>query len=371
MTQTISKFLAEQYEDAMQKVGSGTQVKSQLAETEQALLNIIIRSSESAKGVLTVLITSIVYKIYYPEQDIRNHQDGIVGGYSGRTFDTRHITPFLKACKFPAMAESGWLTRSLEQKVPYNLDYTGAISPAPLKTAFLLLLDNVENKAADCSQYLGFVLQSLIIKRNEQQIDLAKPTALSINTILNLLERHFNATYTADGASRLPVLALYAMYQCLLNETKRFEGKKLLPLESHTSADLRSGRIGDIELLDEKDRPFEAVEVKHGIPISLQLVQDAHSKFNTTAVKRYYILSTAQYPTGQEWDDIQAEIHRIKNTHGCQLIVNGIMPSLKYYLRLLDNPFEFIDSYVNLLEEDAALKFEHKAKWNLLISEMR
>jgi DNA (cytosine-5)-methyltransferase 1 len=49
---------------------------------------------------------------------------------------------------------------------------------------------------------------------------------------------------------------------------KRFEGKKLLDIESHTSADSRSGRIGDIDIVDEKGRAFEAVEVKHGIPIT-------------------------------------------------------------------------------------------------------
>jgi DNA (cytosine-5)-methyltransferase 1 len=369
MTKSIPDFLAEQYEYALSKVASGDQIQTTLSQTEQDLLATIIRYSESAKGVLTVFVTSLAYKIFHPEQDIRNHQDSIVGGYSGRTFDSRHITPFLKSHKFPAMAESGWLTRSLEQKVPYDLAYTGAISPAQLKTAFLTLLDNVENNA-DCLAYLNYVLQGLVIKRNQQQIDLAKPTALSISSILNLLEQHFNSSYAAEGASRLPVLAFYAIYQCLLNETKRFEGKKLLPLESHTSADVRSGRIGDIELLDEQGRVFEAIEVKHGIAISLQLVLDAYTKFQTTAVNRYYILSTAQHPKGKEWDDIQAEIQRIKNVHGCQLIVNGIMPSLKYYLRLLNNSFEFIECYVNLLENDAALKFEHKAKWNLLISDL-
>lgn len=54
-----------------------------------------------------------------------------------------------------------------------------------------------------------------------------------------------------------------------------------------------------------------------------------------------------------------------------KVIVNGIMPTLKYYLRLLTNTFEFIDNYVNLLEEDTSLKFEHKVKWNQLISEMK
>jgi len=84
---------------------------------------------------------------------------------------------------------------------------------------------------------------------------------------------------------------------------------------------------------------------------------------------RYYILSTAEIHK-DEAEKIAKEIQRIKNIHGCQLIVNGILPTLKYYLRLLDDTFEFIENYVKLLEEDNALKFEHKARWNALISEM-
>ena len=369
MAQPVLNFLTEQYNNAMSTVGSSETITTDLEEKEQVLLSIILQYSESAKGVLTVFITSIVYKILNPQQDIRNHQDGIPGGYSGRTFDNKNITPFLKQCKFPAMAESGWLTRSLEQKVPYDFNYTGAINPNSLKLAFLTLLDNIQN-GSNCLAYLSFVLQGLIIKRNQHTIDLAKPTTLSINSILGLLDNHFHSTYKAEGASRLPVLAFYAIYQCLITETKRFENKQLLPIENHTSADARSGRIGDIEIIDENNRAFEAVEVKHGITISLQLVLDAYSKFQTTPVNRYYILSTSPQAEKEEWNKIQVEIQRIKNVHGCQLIVNGIMPSLKYYLRLLDNTFEFIDKYVNLLENDTALKFEHKEKWNKLISEL-
>ncbi len=363
-----AEFLIHQYESAMSIVGSKEAITTDLAVNEQRLLDIVLQFSEQAKAVLCVLITSLVYKILHPEQDIRKHQVSIEGGYSGRTFDSKFITPFMKSCKFPAMSDSGWLTRALEQKVPYDKNYSGAISPKGLKQVFLELLDNIEN-GADCEGYLGYLFQGLIIKRNQQVIDLAKPTMLSINAILSLLDKHFNTIYKAEGVSRLPVIALYAAYQCLIKEVKRFENKRLLEIESHTSSDKSSGRIGDIEILDKKYRSFEAVEVKYGIPITLQLVQDAYAKFQTTPVSRYYILSTV--PSDKiESMKIEAEIQRIKNVHGCQVIVNGINPTLKYYLRLLDDTFEFIENYVNLLEDDKALKFEHKAQWNKLISEM-
>lgn len=361
------EYLEHIHSATMILVGSDDFIKSGIDGNERVYLDEILDKSESSKGVLTVLLTSLVYKIFHPEQDIRKHQSSIAEGYSGRTFDSKYITPFLKSVRFPSMAESGWLTRSLEQKVPYDKNYSGAIQPNSLKMAFLSILEYVEEDA-DCEAYLNYLFQGLIIKRNKQTIELAKPIDLPVELIIKVLVSHFNGNYIAEGASRLPTLALYAVYQCLMNETKRFENKKLQAIESHTSADARSGRIGDIDIIDANGRPFEAVEVKYGIPISLQLVRDAFQKFVTTQVSRYYLLSTADV-NEPDRDAIQQEIERIRNVHGCQVIVNGVIKSLKYYLRLLSNTSEFIHNYVTLLENDTALKFEHKKRWNELIAD--
>ncbi len=112
---------------------------------------------------------------------------------------------------------------------------------------------------------------------------------------------------------------------------------------------------------------FEAVEVKHNIPISVQLIRDAFEKFKTTQVARYYLLSTANINVSQT-EEINKEIDRIRSIHGCHVIANGVIYSLNYYLRLLSNTSEFIESYVHLIENDTALKFEHKKSWNDIIS---
>lgn len=363
--QNPNEFIRATYDEALQTLGSHNVIQTKLSESERVVLDDILAYSEKAKAVLTVVITSLVYKQLHPEQDIRKHQSSISGGYSGRTFDTNHITPFLKLEKFPAMAESGWLTRSLEQKVPYDENYTGAINPSRLKASFLSTIALIQ-KNERLPEIFSYLLQGLILKRNAQQIDLAKPHNLPISAIIDLLNKHFQAKYTADGAARLPVLAFYAIYQCLIKELRRFDEKTLLPLENHTSADARSGRIGDIDINDEKNEAFEAVEVKHGIPITCQLVQDAFEKFQTTQVKRYYLLSTADIDESER-ELIEREIEKIKTIHGCHVIVNGIVHSLKYYLRLLENPAEFISNYVNLLEQDTSLKFEHKKMWNEVV----
>ena len=361
-------FLKKTFDQSMKLVGSDDKIKSDLPTTITKHLDVILSKSESSKGVLTVIFTSLVYKTLNPTQNIRNHQTSIENGYSGRTFDTKYITPFLKSVKFPSMAESGWLTRSLEQKVPYDKNYSGAIKPDLLKTSFLETIDFIQ-EGQELNKCLSYIMQGLIIKKNNQEIDLAKPLNLPIATIIELLTKHFNAKYTADGASRLPVLALFAAYECLMKEAKRFDGKILLDIESHTSADTRSGRIGDIDIVDEKGKEFEAVEVKHGIQITSQLVKDAFEKFKTTQVNRYYLLSTANIDS-TESEKIEQEIERIKNIHGCHVIANGLINSLKYYLRLLSETSEFISNYVNLLESDSALKYEHKKQWNVIISEM-
>ncbi len=361
-------ILKDAYENALNETAQVGEAESNLSQESIQSLDTIVSESECNKGVYTVVMTSVVYKLLYPEQDIRKHQSSIPGGYSGRTFDTKHITSFLKECGFPAMAESGWLTRSLEQKVAYNKDYPGAIKE-PLKHCFLSILDDIETGKASPSNVLDYMLRSLIRQREKKNISLALPQNLSINEIINLLGKHFHHCYKSHGAARLPVLALYAAYQCLMTECKRFDGKNLLPLESHTSADSQSGRMGDIDVNNQDNTPFEAVEVKFDIPISYEIAQTAKSKIEKSKVSRYYILST-KGTVDADAENIDKIIRQLKNIHGCQLVVNGVFPSLKYYLRIIEDTSVFIENYVMLLSKDKAVLFEHKEAWNDLVSSL-
>lgn len=360
------EYLEKLYDESLALVGSGNEIKSDLSQSIKDNLDIVLDYSEKRKGVITVLFTSLIYKSLFPEQDVRKHQSQMEGGYSGRTFDTKFITPFLQNKNFPAPSETGWLTRSLETNSPYFIDYKPNITPKSLKTAFLEILDQTSNEQLS-KESSYYIIQGLIVQRNSQEINLAKPANLPISVIIRLLKTHFDSPYTSEGASRLPVLALYAVYQCLMNEAKRFRGKELLSIESHTSADSRSGRIGDIDIVDETGKEFEAVEVKFGIPITAQLIRGSFEKFKTTQVKRYYLLSTANIDN-KDKQNIEKEIERIINIHGCNVIANGLIHSLNYYLRLISDTSEFISNYVDLVEEDGALKFEHKQQWNAINS---
>lgn len=60
----------------------------------------VVEKEETLKGVYSVLVSSLTYKCLNPEQDVRYHKVELENGYSGRSFDTKYVTPFLKSKKF-------------------------------------------------------------------------------------------------------------------------------------------------------------------------------------------------------------------------------------------------------------------------------
>jgi DNA (cytosine-5)-methyltransferase 1 len=357
------------YLDAFSSVQSDSvsQLANSLSDEQLIWIEEVLRRAEVNKGVATVFLTCLLVKAVRPEQDIRCHQEGMEGGYSGRVIDTRYVTPFLKSKRFPSMSESGWLTRSLEHPHPYTLDYPGKITPSSLKECFLNLLDAVERQPSLANIFLRYALARLIEARDKAAVAIINPVATKswrIRHIVALFGQHFSFPYKTHGAARLPVLALYAAYQCLIEEMDRYKGMNLCPLESHTSPDRRSGAIGDIEIRN-NDEPFEGVEVKHGIEITKGIVEEAYTKIRPYPIARYYVLSTRE-PSESHRAQIEEALRHITEEHGCDIIVNGVLHTLEYYLRLVDNPQKVLDNYVGLLETDPAVKSVHKEQWNIL-----
>ena len=69
-------------------------------------------------------------------------------------------------------------------------------------------------------------------------------------------------------------------------------------------------------------------------------------------------------------DEIYKIIEEVKNEHGCQIIVNGVLATLKYYMRLIDDLEKFYALYSDLISNDSELKTVHKQKWNELTQEL-
>jgi DNA (cytosine-5)-methyltransferase 1 len=371
MSQAHHQLLEEIYNQVLAELEARDFVANPSKELNIEVINwieIIAKNSENFLGVLNVTITSLTEKIVSPNQDIRKHQAKMEGGYSGRTLDTKTIAPWLKSKKLKSMVESGWLTRSLEQDSPYTLDYKGAIRNKEVKEAFLQLLNFIQKDQAKTTLCLKYLLQLLIIQREQNKVEinpLAKKSKYSIAEIIDLLTKHFAQT-SQVGTARLPVLAIYSVYQIIVKEVGRYEEKTLQPLGSHTSADLRSGDIGDIQINDKNDKPFEGVEVKYGKLIDHVLVEDAFEKIKQYPVNRYYLLST-EITTGEELVKIQTTIDEISKQHGCQVIVNGLIPTIKYYLRLISDTDDFLQNYTDNIINDPAIKIDHKRHWKNLV----
>ena len=341
---------------------------SPLQSDDLARINRIMKRIESNKNiaVLSVLITLYVKKITTPNQDVRLHQTSMPHGFSGRSLDSRYITPFLRENDFPYMQSgSGWLTRSFEQAAPYNMEYPGRITPKSIKNDFLSLIDKVEKNADIAQACLEEIFRQLIsFREKSQNIALSRPKNTSIGTAVSLVEKLWNQE--SSGLSRVPVIAVYAAYRCLVSEVGRYRNHALLPLLPHNAPDQKTGRTGDIDLKD-NSKIVEAVEIKHGVQINPELVSATIEKVKRTTVNRYYILSTNSALNNIE------EITRLttdaKINHGCEIIVNGVAATLKYYLRLVSSTDDFIEHFVSTLEKDNDVSYETKMAWDSVVNE--
>jgi DNA (cytosine-5)-methyltransferase 1 len=340
-------------------------------------LHVILENAAGQKGVFGVVLTSIVYKILHPEQDIRQHQDHMQGGYSGRTFDTNFVTPFLRR-NFPAfsMAESAWLTRSLEQPHPYNQAYPGKIRNLELKKAFLNTLELLQAKPEIIPTLLEMSLAYLWQQHRASQTLLSRPSVVprvGIRHIIEAVNQHLEYPYPKGitGAARIPVVAMYAIYRLLMTNINRYQGKVLSPLEAHTSADSKSKALGDIDVLNADNSQLEAIEIKHNKPISSEMIDVVYQKIKNAKLERYYILTTAT-PNLSDVAAVTRSLEQYAALHPCQIIVNGVIPSLKYYLRLLDYPEQFLNEYRQCLEAEfkrsSGIKKEHLEVWHEIVS---
>ena len=339
----------------------------ELPETLMSPLNVVLDKIESQKGVYTVLITLGIHKLLYPSQDIRFHQDNMDGGFSGRSIDTKYITPTLKQLGLTSMSESGWLTRSLEQPYPYDEKYLGKISK--VKNEFLTIVDFIENQPEYTTSIIRKILNESINLRKRNQVDvkpISNPDSITIEKIILSLEEFFGKNYHISGGSKLPVLSFYSIYEILIDELKRYENCQLGVLGSHTSSDRTSKSSGDIEIFNDGEL-VESLEIKFDIEIDNHIVNRVIPKIHIHNPKRYYILSTSGIKE-DEYSEVISKVYKLKEEHGCQLIINGLIPTLKYYLRLINNLEDFVEKFTHNVLTDKELKLTHKEKWEEIYS---
>ncbi len=329
----------------------------------------VIENIPHNKYIFSIVITACLKKILDPSQDIRIAQENMSGGYSNRSFDQRHVTPFLKRHNYTHCETSGLESgRNLERPIAWDLDYQTNPRGRGNREAFLALLHFVQEQNGDPRAVIKYMLYLDASTRETAEAVSQAPLEENIAKVMRVFERHF-AESSGQGKSRLPVLALYAIYETMTKEVSRYHSTQLLELERHTTADLRSGSIGDIQV-DKDGEPFEGVEVKSEKPITADMIHELPRKFNGRKISRYYILST--YPGSYKAEDeesILIAVEKVESTTGCQVIPNGLNRSLWYYMRLLSDPSKILSSYSVLLNSDADIRPEIIKIWNKVISE--
>lgn len=192
---------------------------------------------------------------------------------------------------------------------------------------------------------------------------------MNINSLINMFEKHFETKLS----SRLPVIAIYSVYKELFKVVNRYKNKILCPLNVHTSADKHG--FGDVEVRNNDNTPYEIVEIKHNIPIDRNLIFDIVKKSQNTSVERYYILTTCKdnFISAEEEDYINKFILKIKKDYSFEIIANGIIPSLKYYMRFIDDYKSFLKEYTQNLIADSKNSTEirdfHLNVWKDILKE--
>lgn len=369
--------LSEAYREALQaidtdgtpedpeNIGESDAVsKSFLSETSASKIRELAKIKHAARGTF---LTLALYKTQVPAQDIRMCKSEHPNGFSARAIDTSVTVPFLLKETLPRNVETHWLTQSFSFAEPWTRDRM--IKTVPRKAGTLLVevvndLEEIPSLEAQQAAHeaVVIVLTELIKERNRGRVPLTRPKNLTIDETCGLLSQQFRRSYKTGGP-RLPQLAVYAAYSCLFESgVGRFNDWKLEALGRMKAADRKSGTVGDI-VVTNSGRPIEAVETKMGVSIDLVIVLEAMQKIVSVSVERYLILSTVGMVEGDR-AEIASRCRAFKKSNGCEVIVNGVLDTIGYYLRLLPSTAMYLDTYAELMEGDIDLDYEHRVVWN-------
>jgi DNA (cytosine-5)-methyltransferase 1 len=282
----------------------------------------------------------------------------------------------LLANSLPRNVETHWLSQTLSYgDTPWTRDRVLRTTPkaaGPLLIDIVNTLEERHSKNPKQSSALArgiavVILIELIKIRNKNKVLLTRPKGLLIDQIIRLLNKHVSTQYDKN-APRLPQLAIYAIYKCLVRSATRYRDFHLEPLGRMKAADRKSNTVGDV-VLTKESHPIEAVETKLGIPIGIDIVSEAIEKIRAGSVERYLILSTAGIAV-TEAHEVERLCLEFRASNGCEIIVNGVLETIRYYLRLLNSANDFILEYVELVESDIELEYQHRIAWNQLCAEL-
>ena len=324
---------------------------------------------EKHRGVYAVLITLCLYKIENPDQDIRYHKKDLENGFSGRTYDTKFVTPILKKNGLPSMAESGWLTRSLEQQHPYNLKFPGKISGTEVKESFLNIINIFQKKPEYCRDILIYLINEGKKIKEKNFIDIIKinkENSYTIQEIIVCLKLFIFKEYNASGGSKIPVICIYTLMELICGEVERYKDSVMKPLGFHTTSDKTSKSAGDIEIF-KSNKCYEAFEIKLEHAVNDHMIRIAYDKIKAFNPQRYFILTTAN--VDEKLYGENKLIKEVRKQHGCEIIVKNFFDVFEKYIILLKDLNLFTNLFTQNILADKELKIIHKNYWKKILEE--
>jgi hypothetical protein len=269
-------------------------IEHELAATH---LDLICRNVQN-RAVARLILACALAKVDQPQIDIRKPYTEIEGNdtFSGRTYDERFISTLILAERLPCNATTAFLTpalRNINRPLTAELDLVGR--PREVYQAALYLLAEVAEGRLHAETLLIETLRRLLVVRDENEARMKSllarlqsntPTTLAVDEIIGLLQQHF----AVRGASRLPVLAIVALYQIL----QALLPERVATIHPHQAADQQTETLGDIEIyLRETEQITAVYEVKFKVVMMVDVQQALHKlAHHPMPIQRYLFVTT-------------------------------------------------------------------------------
>ena len=222
--------------------------------------------------------------------------------------------------------------------------------PPKMYQAVLELLTDVQTDRVSAEDLLAEVIRCLLVVKTERQQRMESLLAglrsteenipLSAEAIITLIEQHLNCR----GSSRLPVLIVAAAYEAASDYLK----ERVLPLEAHTSADLQTKALGDIQitLIDDDD-----VVTGYEMKTRRVIKNDLDNALNKIERSRQRIDNYIFITTDTIEESIQEYAKSLyEKTGGIEFVILDCVGFLRHFLHLFHRlRMQYLEAYQNLV----------------------
>ena len=319
----------------------------------------VSRNIQNRAGI-RLLMSCLLARIVNPKIDIRKPYTEIDSKdcFSGRTYDEAYIGSFIVKHHLPCNSTTAFLTPALRNR---NITLTPKVNlvgrPPEVYQYALDLLDCVHRQAIQPELLLAELIRQLIVLRDENQkrmksllknLSETGSVALSGEDIVNLIKQHLDC----KGTSRLPVLIVAAAYRTIGACIR----EKILPLQSHNSADKQTGALGDLQItLKDENNIVTSYEMKMK-KVTIDDIDIALQKIGTTKYK----IDNYIFITTDVIEDAVSEYAKslYEQTGGVEIVILDCFSFLRYFIHLFHRfRLQYLEEYQKLVmaEPDSAV----------------